>query len=234
MLRKGKSIASKYRGVWLCKRSNKWKAEIRSDKRRYCLGTFTTEENAFKAYRSMFKKLHGYSYEHIDPIIDEVNNIVKIPLSMKQSILLHGKFYAIIDFDDYSKVQNISFRIKSDGYVQATINGKSVSLHRIVMNYPRLHVDHINGNKLDNRKSNLRLVTQAQNNCNCSKRLNCLSIYKGVTFHKRNNKWQAQIVKNKKNHHLGYFKSEVNAAQAYNFAAEKYHGEFAKYNTYQQ
>lgn len=112
--------------------------------------------------------------------------------------------------------------------------GKHVTLrmHRIITNAPQdKQVDHINGNPLDNRKCNLRVCTQKENSRNREKRKEkTSSIYKGVCFHKRKHKWQASITLDGKLIHLGYFKTQNEAALIYNEAAKKYHGEFAKFN----
>lgn len=101
-------------------------------------------------------------------------------------------------------------------------------LHREVLNVPKhLMVDHINGDRLDNRKSNLRLCTDKGNSRN---KKAFSGKYKGVHFAKGSNRWVAQITKNYKCHHLGCFKSEDEAALAYNTAAKKLHGKYAFLN----
>ena len=108
---------------------------------------------------------------------------------------------------------------------------KSKSMHRLILQPKgKEQIDHINGNRLDNRKHNLRICTVQQNSCNRKKAKNSNSKYLGVTFHKRDNRWQAQIRTNKKRIYLGYFITEKEAAEAYNDAAIKYHKEFAKIN----
>jgi hypothetical protein len=108
-------------------------------------------------------------------------------------------------------------------------------MHREVINPPaHLDVDHINHNGLDNRKANLRPVTQAQNCLNrpykIYKKKISSSKYKGVTWHKRMKKWTAQICYQGKHKSLGYFDDETDAAKAYDDAAKKHHKEFAVLN----
>lgn len=89
--------------------------------------------------------------------------------------------------------------------------------------------DHIDGDGLNNRRENLRIATNAQNRHNSRKSLNSTSKLKGVCFHKQRQKWQASIRINGKQKHLGLFDTEELAHEAYCEAAEKYFGEFARF-----
>ncbi len=93
-----------------------------------------------------------------------------------------------------------------------------------------LQVDHINGNGLDNRKCNLRLATAAQNSRNRRRTGGRSSRYKGVSFIKSKHRYVAEITFNGRRMSLGHFKSEIEAACAYDKAAKKYHKEFAALN----
>ncbi len=92
-------------------------------------------------------------------------------------------------------------------------------LKKVSKNY---FVDHINGNVLDNRIANLRIVSAAENARNRRKGTNTSSKFKGVTAHADN--WIAQATYNGKHHYLGYFKSEVEAARAYDEFCKKNYG----------
>jgi hypothetical protein len=93
-----------------------------------------------------------------------------------------------------------------------------------------MDTDHINGDGLDNRRDNLRVCNCAQNQRNRGKQNNNQSGLKGVSWHKKGKKWITQLKLNKKNIYLGLFKNKERAAVAYNEAATKYHGEFARLN----
>jgi hypothetical protein len=113
------------------------------------------------------------------------------------------------------------------------LNGKRTTqyLHRYLLNAPSgILCDHINGDTLDNRRSNLRLVTAWQSNLNRQKSIANKSGYKGVFLHKPTMKWEASIGMNERTIHIGLFKTKEEAALAYNDAAIKYFGEFARLN----
>ena len=94
-------------------------------------------------------------------------------------------------------------------------------------------VDHINRDTLDCRKGNLRVCSMAENNCNRRPwRKIMTSKYKGVTWQKRYQRWEAAISLNRKRQWLGHFNSEHDAVMAYNAAAIELHGPFAYINTW--
>lgn len=146
----------------------------------------------------------------------------------------------LIDDEDYELIKNYSWQVwisnKSNTlYAKTTIykpRKKTISLHCLIMNVinPKIKVDHINGNGLDNRKSNLRLCTHQENCCNRTKSKKCLSKFKGVSYYRQLNKWSAYIRNNYKLQYLGIYKNEIDAAKAYNEKAIELFGEFAKLN----
>ena len=95
---------------------------------------------------------------------------------------------------------------------------------------PKMHVDHKDGNGLNNQKSNLRLATTSQNLANGRARDNFTSKYKGVHWDRFNNKWRVQVQTKDRIVRLGRFGNEVFAALAYNDAAVRLQGEFARIN----
>jgi AP2 domain/HNH endonuclease len=108
----------------------------------------------------------------------------------------------------------------------------TIKMHRAILNIMdrTIHVDHINGNSLDNRKCNLRVATHRQNTKNAKLNIRSTSGYKGVTYYKPSHKWRAQIQFDGKKKHLGYYLTKEEAAKAYNIAALEHHGEFARLN----
>lgn len=104
-------------------------------------------------------------------------------------------------------------------------------LHRYLMDAPTgVDVDHINGDPLDNRRENLRLVTARQNQANSRKRSEASSKYKGVAWHPVSGKWRAYIAPNGKQEHLGLFVDEMEAARAYDERARAVFGPHACLN----
>lgn len=146
----------------------------------------------------------------------------------KRITLTKGKF-TIVDDDDYERLSSHSWYYSR--YAKSGSGRSGTYMHVVIMNPPSgLFVDHINGNKLDNRKKNLRICTHAQNLGNSKIPKNNTSGYKGVVFIKRLGIWRAQIQHSYKMHCLGYFHDIVDAAKAYDKAAIDHYGEFARTN----
>lgn len=123
----------------------------------------------------------------------------------------------------------------SNGYVVARVPGKNTTMrfHRKVLNAPEdLHVDHIDGNPLNNCRENLRLVTRSSNMRNSSAKQTegRTSKYKGVSYCKETGRWKAQISIDTGTMHLGRFVDELSAASAYDRAAKTFHKQFARIN----
>jgi len=152
---------------------------------------------------------------------------------MKKIKLTQNK-YALIDNEDYNLIKTYKWYAaisRKKYYAVTNLNNKTKQMHRLIMNLKKDQIiDHINGNGLDNRKSNLRLCSNKENARNRGKNINNTSGYKGVTWSKEKNKWNARICFNYKDIYLGDYKNIKDAARAYNEAAIKYHGEFAYLN----
>lgn len=106
-----------------------------------------------------------------------------------------------------------------------------IYLHKLINQTPTgKDTDHINGDKLDNRRENLRSATRGQNCVNQGKYKNKTSRYKGVCWHKQRRKWKAEIKRGGVKKHLGLFVSEKDAARAYDKAVQEYFGNYAILN----
>jgi len=103
-------------------------------------------------------------------------------------------------------------------------------MHRLLCEQkPGIITDHIDQDKLNNRRSNLRSVTNRENTLN-SRLIKGFSRFRGVSWNKRRSYWEAYIINNLKKTHLGRFDDEIEAAKVYNKAAKRFHGEFAQLN----
>lgn len=136
-----------------------------------------------------------------------------------------------VDTADYEDLAKYRWVRQPRGYAEATVNGKRTLLHRYLMKPDgKNEVDHINNDRLDNRRGNLRIATRAENARNVSRGKSNTSGCKGVHHIKGLKSYRAVIWVDNKRIHLGYFKNIEDAAEAYNKAAEEYHGEYAKPN----
>lgn len=131
------------------------------------------------------------------------------------------------------KVGDIAGTLKSHGYLCVGINYNSYRAHRLIFlmhkGYLPKTIDHINGDKLDNRIENLRAATVGQNQHNRKTNANNTSGYKGVGWNKAQKKWVARITLERKNIHLGYFANVEEAAEVVRKAREELHGSFANH-----
>lgn len=185
-----------------------------------------------------------------DYILDEDNEgeFCVIPLGGR------GNFFAKIDPEDFPDISQFTWcgwykAGNSDKplYAKRKISkaegknaGKTEKMHRRILKIPgRVAADHINGDGLDNRRKNLRIANHSQNNQNQKKSANKSSKYKGVCWHKSEGKWKVQIHLNGVEISLGRFNKEIinevdvgeiRAAKAYDDAAVKYFGSFARLN----
>lgn len=140
----------------------------------------------------------------------------------------------LIDDEDYTRVRKHKWHVTDQGYAATNIEKHKVKLHRFVMNAAQEEeVDHWNNKRLDCRKSNLRIVTRAQNQANRS-HAGGSSKYKGVYFEKRMSKrpWVASLMVQGVKYSCGYHETEEEAARAYDARALILSGAFARLNVH--
>lgn len=155
---------------------------------------------------------------------------------MKTIPLTKGAF-AVVDDEDFDSLSKWKWHLSANGYAARRtkkINGKSIMvyMHRVLMNLhygDKQQVDHADMDKLNNCKSNLRFCNKSTNSMNRLVQPNNKSGFKGVFWSERKKRWHAKIALNKKQYHLGAYKSPEEAHEAYKAAAERLHKEFAKY-----
>ena len=152
---------------------------------------------------------------------------------------LAHKFFEYKDGDLYWKVDRLVVRAGElagaktlNGYKQIGINRKVYLQHRVIFlmfhGYLPKYVDHINGNRNDNRIENLREVTSSQNNCNRKVTKKTKYPVRGIYQHsKYKDKYCVEIYVDKKRKHIGIYKTLEEAIKASNDARQKYHKEFA-------
>lgn len=137
---------------------------------------------------------------------------------------------AICDRSQFEKVRIHNWHLIGDGYPSTLISKKYKMLHRFIFETDKI-IDHINGNKLDNRLINLREATHTENMQNRKTHKCNPTGYKGVTLsHRKVNKYRVSIRVNGKNICLGSYEKAIYAAIVYDEAARKYFGPFAKVN----
>lgn len=160
---------------------------------------------------------------------------------MKRIKLTQGK-YAMVDDSDFRWLnqwrwyaaldkKNRTFYAQRHCWNKQTKKDEIVRMHRLILDAPKgKMVDHISGDCLDNRRENIRVVSHQENSLNRRIQKDNTSGFKGVHWNKQSGKWTACIQKGRVSFFLGYFVEREEAARAYDEAASKLHGEFARLN----
>ena len=151
--------------------------------------------------------------------------------------LSQGKF-AKVDDCDYDRISKHKWSVSVSCAIRmsyVTGKAKSVLMHREIMSTPDgMETDHINGDRLDNRRANLRICTHGENQQNRRAKIWGGSGYKGVCWITKDKKWRAQIKVGGRVVYIGQYDNPKDAAIAYNKEAEKYFGEYARLNNIEQ
>lgn len=156
---------------------------------------------------------------------------------MMREIELTKGFVAVVDDFDFDRVMSAGSWCASvtprtvyalRGIPKPGGGRTTIRLHNFVTGWR--FVDHINGNGLDNQRSNLRESDAVTNGCNVGPKSNNTSGFKGVTWDRRSRRWRAQIQSGGTNHYLGDFTEAAEAARAYDAKALELHGDFARTN----
>lgn len=135
----------------------------------------------------------------------------------------------ICDEETWDMVKDRTWHKNKNGYPCANVNGHPTLLHWIIMGKEKGYdIDHINGNKNDNRLSNLRKVTHQQNRCNSKLNSNNKSKFKGVCWSKASKKWMAYITFKSKRIYLGLYENIEDAKKARQNAEIVYFGQFRR------
>lgn len=162
------------------------------------------------------------------------NTMKEIKLSQQGKY--KGMYVALVDDEDYEELNKFRWSVSKWGDVFYAIRrslsesgGPSTTqMHVQIMGCK--NIDHVDGDGLNDQRYNMRKCTKQQNNMNMRSNKNTSSIYKGVSWGKRDKRWTAQITINKKCIHIGSFKDEIEAAKAYDKKAVELFGEFARPN----
>jgi hypothetical protein len=149
---------------------------------------------------------------------------------MKKILLTQNRF-TLVDDEDFEKLNKYNWCVSSGYAVGGTNRNGHFKMHRIILGVKRgQEVDHIDGNRLNNQKSNLRIASRTQNQMNRKIQINNHSGFKGVSWCKRTKKWLVQIRVKTKTIFLGYFEERIDAANVYNETAKRFFGQYAKLN----
>jgi len=151
----------------------------------------------------------------------------KHPAAICEIRLTNGGM-ALVDEDDYERVNQYKWYLTPNGYAKCTSHIGLRFLHQFVMRTTE-ELDHINGDRVDCRSENLRTTNRSLNLANSNGRGGS-SRFKGVYWNKRNQKWIANITVNYKCKYLGSFTNEEDAAKAYDEAAKEAFGDYARTN----
>lgn len=149
-----------------------------------------------------------------------------------------GKYFALVDDSEFTLVMKHHWHFHNvpKGHTAYAVTNVSypsgkrslITMHRLLMKFPKgKDIDHIDGNGLNNQRSNLRIASRGQNLCNRGKQSNNTTGFKGVSFNKHLRKYDSEITFRGKKFKIGHFTDKIDAAVAHDLWARDIHGEFA-------
>jgi hypothetical protein len=192
------------------------------------------DQIAWRYGRKYVQNESARQYEIIHYLGESANGC---PIEEMRIPLTQGKF-AAADKEDIGWLSQFKWHAHKRGrnwYARRVASAKTVFMHRAILEYHGYdltsgEVDHVNGNGLDNRKSNLQIVSHAENIRKSRVPTNNKSGFRGVSWHKGDRRWQVIIEVDNIKKYVGSFRSKIAAALAYDQAAKKYFGNFATLN----
>ena len=144
-----------------------------------------------------------------------------------------GRLYWRDGLDNQINAGDEAGSLNGQGYVMVSLKRKRYPVHRLVWimhgNEPSETIDHINGNRSDNRIENLRAATNAENVCNSKLRKDNSSGIKGVSWRPQSRKWSGKVAHKNKQYHVGYFDNIQDCENAVKKMRDSLHGEFANH-----
>jgi hypothetical protein len=243
-LHKKKVTTSRYKGVSLL--GGRWRVTLYAQGKQHYVGSYEDEEVAAHAYDAAVRAENFEvvtvnfpkegEHQAVVAVSEHLVNREQLVRQWAEPVAVvgarwvqlgHGNF-ALVDEDDYERVNASKWTRSGAGYAWTRAGNKSVSMHRFVMRAVKdVTIDHVSGDGLDNRKSNLRRCSRRQNSGNQRvRRTTKSSRYKGVSINTKTGKWMAMLSAK----YLGTFTTQEEAAKAYDDASRTTYGEFARLN----
>lgn len=220
------SAGTGVRGVYAHKDGG-FTASIGVEGARVYLGRYRTIDEAQAARRAAEIKHFGEAETRLSVVVED--SVAHIPLYGRHGVM---KGWAVVDAQDLPIVADVAWTIDPRGYVAGRPSrNATTTMHAWIMRDrdSGVSIDHIDGDRLNNRRSNLRVCSQAENSRNRGRGTNNTSGFKGVS-RTESGRWRARIVIDRKEFSLGRFDTKEAAAKAYDLAASRLHGKFARLN----
>ncbi len=223
----------------LCSRKHDWQGtgkSLRYRSNRDCVSCLSLRDQS-KTNPKIRRDLHCQNVKHwmaLQALAPKPKSATLANPLITPLIPLTRGFYARVDREDYPDLIKTRWHLNSRGYAVTTShpkNTKLVAMHRVILCAANGQiVDHKDGDRLNNARRNLRICSVAQNNMNSAKPKNSRSRFKGLSWDSKRRFWRVKVQCDGKTHEIGQFTDELEAAKAYNVAALRIQGEFARVN----